>query len=83
MKENSTDISVSYLKDINHKESEIKTHPSNGSLNDFFRVQNQTVVEQIIDPRSVLKNSGTLGSLLISMGHVSYMLMSRLKARSC
>lgn len=34
------DISVSYLKDINHKKSETKTHSSSGSLNDFLRVQN-------------------------------------------
>lgn len=40
MKKNSTDISISYLKDINHKESETKTHSSKGSLNDFLRVQN-------------------------------------------
>ena len=39
-KDNSTDKSVSYLKDINHKESETKAHSSNGSLNDFLRVQN-------------------------------------------
>lgn len=38
--ENSTDISVSYLKNINHKELATKTQSSNGSLNDFLRVQN-------------------------------------------
>lgn len=39
-KENSIDISVLHLKDINHKESETKTHSSSGSFNYFLRVQN-------------------------------------------
>lgn len=55
-KDNSTDMSVSYLKDINHKESEKETHSSNGSLHDFLGVQNWTMVKPRIDPRGILRS---------------------------
>lgn len=66
-KENSY-IAPFYLEDINHKESDTKTHSRNGSLDDFLRVQNQAIVKPRVDSRGIL-NVGTLDSLLKPLGH--------------